>query len=134
VPEEKELIQAKPQTAQRQPNESDSKPRQNNTGLPDKLKAGIESLSGMSLDHVKVHYNSAQPAQLNALAYAQGSDIHVAPGQEQHLPHEAWHLVEQSQGRVQPTMQLNDGVAVNDYVSLKREADLMGSKALAAAR
>jgi hypothetical protein len=44
------------------------------------------------------------------------------------------HLVQQSQGMVQPTMQLKDGVAVNDYVSLKREADLMGSKALAAAR
>jgi hypothetical protein len=33
----------------------------------------------MSMDHVK-YYNSSQPAQLNALAYAQGSDIHVAPG------------------------------------------------------
>jgi hypothetical protein len=50
----------------------------------------------MSMDHVKVHYNSSQPAQLNALAYAQGSDIHVAPGQEQHLPHEAWHVVQQA--------------------------------------
>ena len=130
VPEEKELIQAKPQTAQRQPNESDSKPRQNNTGLPDKLKAGIESLSGMSLDHVKVHYNSAQPAQLNALAYAQGSDIHVAPGQEQHLPHEAWHIVQQAQGRVQPTMQMKDGVAINDDAGLEREATRMGEAAL----
>ena len=37
------------------------------------------------MDHVKVHYNSSQPAQLNALAYAQGSDIHIGPGQEKHL-------------------------------------------------
>jgi hypothetical protein len=29
---------------------------------------------------MKVHFNSAKPAQLNAHAYAQGSDIHVAPG------------------------------------------------------
>jgi hypothetical protein len=65
----------------------------NRTGLPDGLKAGIESLSGMSMDHVKVHYNSPQPAQLNALAYAQGADIHVAPGEQHHLPHEAWHVV-----------------------------------------
>ena len=57
-------------------------PKPNNTGLPDNLKSGIESLSGMSMDHVKVHYNSSQPAQLNAHAYAQGSEIHVAPGQE----------------------------------------------------
>ncbi len=85
----------------------------NNTGLPDNLKFGIENLSGMSMDNVKVHYNSVQPAQLNALAYAQGSDIHVAPGQEQHLPHEAWHVVQQAQDRVKPTMQMKEGVPVN---------------------
>jgi len=102
----------------------------NNTGLPDNLKSGIESLSGLSMDSVRVHYNSSQPAQLNALAYAQGTDIHVAPGQEQHLPHEAWHVVQQAQGRVQPTMQMKDGVPVNDDQGLEREADVMGEKAL----
>jgi len=76
------------------------------TGLPDGLRAGIETLSGLPMDDVKVHYNSSQPAQLNALAYAQGRDIHLAPGQEQHLPHEAWHVVQQAQGRVQPTTQM----------------------------
>lgn len=100
------------------------------SGLPDTLKSGIESLSGMSMDHVKVHYNSSRPAQLNALAYAQGSDIHVAPGQEKHLPHEAWHVVQQAQGRVRPTMQMQAGVAVNDDTRLEREADGMGARAL----
>jgi len=85
-PEEEELLQGKFAPVQRAEPESDREPRANDTGLPDKLKSGIESFSGMSLDNVKVHYNSAQPAQLNAQAYAQGSDIHVAPGQEQHLP------------------------------------------------
>ncbi|MGQ3215170.1 eCIS core domain-containing protein [Shinella sp.] len=76
----------------------------NNTGLPDNLKSGVESLSGMSLDNVRVHYNSSKPAQLNAHAYAQGSEIHLAPGQERHVPHEAWHVVQQRQGRVKPTL------------------------------
>ena len=107
---------------------SSAKP--NNTGLPDNLKSGIESLSGLSMDSVRVHYNSSQPAQLNALAYAQGTDIHVAPGQEQHLPHEAWHVVQQAQGRVQPTMQMKDGVPINDDKGLEHEADVMGAKAL----
>ncbi|MBP1202738.1 hypothetical protein JOD97_000752 [Duganella sp. 1411] len=106
--------------------------RPNNTGLPDNLKAGIENLSGMSMDHVKVHYNSSQPAQLNAHAYAQGSDIHVAPGQERHVPHEAWHVVQQAQGRVKPTLQMKGGVPLNDNTGLEIEADLMGEKALAA--
>ena len=107
--------------------------RPNQTGLPDGLKSGIESLSGISMDSVNVHYNSSQPAQLNALAYTQGSDIHVAPGQEHHLPHEAWHVVQQAQGRVQPTMQMKDGVPVNDDEGLEHEADVMGAKALAPA-
>ncbi|WP_424103109.1 DUF4157 domain-containing protein [Moorena producens] len=103
--------------------------KQNNTGeLPDNLKAGVENLSGMSMDDVRVHYNSSKPAQLNALAYTQGTDIHVGPGQERHLPHEAWHVVQQKQGRVQPTMQLQ-GMAVNDNSALEREADIRGKQA-----
>jgi len=101
----------------------------NSTGLPDKLKNGIESLSGLSMDSVKVHYNSAKPQQLNALAYAQYTDIHVGAGQEQHLPHEAWHVVQQAQGRVKPTMQMKGGVSVNDDKGLEQEADINGRKA-----
>ena len=148
VPEEEELLQGKFEPVQRVDDEDEliqgkfapgPKPAQiasnparqeNRTGMPDHLKSGIETLSGLSMDHVRVHYNSSQPAQLNALAYAQGTDIHVAPGQEQHLPHEAWHVVQQAQGRVQPTMQMKDGVPVNDDQGLEREADAMGAKAL----
>lgn len=100
----------------------------NRTGMPDKLKSGIESLSGMAMDNVRVHYNSPKPTQLQALAYAQGTDIHLAPGQERHLPHEAWHVVQQAQGRVKPTMSLG-GVQINDSKSLEAEADTMGDKA-----
>lgn len=132
VEEDDEPLQAKSvtETAQREAADAAETPKPNNTGLPDQLKSGIESLSGMSMDHVKVHYNSAQPAQLNAHAYAQGSEIHVAPGQERHLPHEAWHVVQQVQGRVKPTMQMKAGVPVNDDAGLEAEADVMGAKAL----
>ncbi len=101
---------------------------ENKTGLSDNLKNGLENLSGMSMDDVKVHYNSPKPAQLRALAYTQGVDIHLAPGQEQHLPHEAWHVVQQKQGRVRPTVQMK-GMGVNDDTRLEREADEMGGKA-----
>jgi hypothetical protein len=103
--------------------------RPNRTGLPDGLKAGIESLSGVSMDAVRVHHNSSKPAEVNALAYAQGSDIHLGPGQERHLPHEAWHVVQQAQGRVRPTMQMKDGIQVNDDHGLEHEADVMGERA-----
>lgn len=104
--------------------------QENKTGLPDNLKSGVENLSGHSLDDVKVHYNSSQPASLQAHAYAQGTDIHVAPGQEKHLPHETWHVVQQKQGRVQPTRQLKGATNINDDQSLEKEADVMGLQAL----
>jgi hypothetical protein len=104
----------------------------NDTGLPDSLKSGVEKLSGYSMDDVRVTYNSDKPAQLSAHAYAQGTDIHVAPGQEKHLPHEAWHVAQQKQGRVEATTQLKESVPINDDVALEKEADVMGAKALEA--
>jgi hypothetical protein len=105
--------------------------KENNTGMPDLLKNGIEQLSGYAMDDVKVHYNSDKPAQLEALAYAQGTDIHIGAGQENHLAHEAWHVVQQKQGRVQATMQMKMGVPVNDDPGLEQEADVKGAQALA---
>jgi hypothetical protein len=108
----------------------DSNATANRTGLPDSLRYGVENMSGVSLDGVKVHYNSSKPAHLQALAYTQGADIHVGPGQERHLPHEAWHVVQQRQGRVRPTTQVG-GAQVNDDAGLEGEADVMGARAIA---
>ena len=103
--------------------------KKNETGLPDNLKAGVESLSGFSMDDVRVYYNSSKPATVQALAYTQGTDIHVAPGQEKCLPHEAWHVAQQMAGRVSPTTIIN-GMPVNDNAGLEHEADVMGEKAV----
>jgi len=137
--EEEEPLQGKFETAQLKTNtgKGESLPgkpdsaqlKANDTGLPDNLKSGVENLSGHSLEDVKVHYNSSKPAQVQAHAYAQGTDIHIAPGQEKHLPHEAWHVAQQKQGRVKPTVQ-KQGIAINDNAGLEKEADVMGSKAL----
>lgn len=97
-------------------------------GLPLQLQDGIQQLSGTDISGVNVHYNSSAPAAVNAHAFAQGNDIHLASGQEQHLPHEAWHVVQQKQGRVSPTMSVA-GTPVNDDPGLEAEADVMGAKA-----
>ncbi len=81
------------------------------------------------MSDVRVHAGSPQPAQVGALAFAQGNDIHLAPGQERHLPHEAWHVVQQRQGRVQATVQAA-GVLINDNPGLEAEADRMGARAV----
>ncbi|WP_424103154.1 DUF4157 domain-containing protein [Moorena producens] len=105
------------------------KKAENKTGLSDRLKEGIESMSGYDLSGVRVNYNSPKPAQLNAHAYTQGQAIEVGPGQERHLPHEAWHVVQQMQGRVRPTMEVN-GVGVNDDRGLEQEAEVMGGRVI----
>jgi len=52
---------------------------ENSTGLLDDLKANLETMSGMSLDHVKVHYNSSKSAKLGAYAYVKISlDLRIA--------------------------------------------------------
>lgn len=134
--EEEELMQGKFATLQRVEEEEMLQGRfepvqqqRNDTGLPDNLKSGMEQLSGRSLDHVKVHYNSAKPAAVQAHAFAQGNEIHLASGQQRHLPHELGHVVQQMEGRVQPTTTV-EGVSVNDNPGLENEATLMGERAL----
>ncbi|MDQ0896327.1 MULTISPECIES: DUF4157 domain-containing protein [unclassified Paenibacillus] len=103
--------------------------KENKTGMPEQLKTGVENLSGIDLSDVRVHYGSDKPAQLQALAYAQGNEVHIGPGQEEHLPHEAWHIVQQRQGRVSPSLQVG-GTAINDDPELEREADEQGQRAI----
>jgi hypothetical protein len=125
--DEEELLQGKGLALQRM--QEEDAPLQGK-GLPAGLRAGVEQLSGTDLSDVRVHRGSDRPAQVGAAAYAQGSDIHLAAGQEQHLPHEAWHVAQQKQGRVQATIQAA-GVPVNDNPVLEAEADRMGAQAQA---
>ncbi|WP_216595326.1 eCIS core domain-containing protein [Chromobacterium subtsugae] len=104
--------------------------RLNQTGLPERLKAGVEYLSGYAMDDVRVHYNSGRPTQLKASAFAQGMEIHIAPGQESLLPHEVWHVVQNLQKRVHVRGVERSGEQVNDDKSLEMEADEMGERSL----
>ena len=98
--------------------------------IPEPLKSNMEKLGGVDLSDVKVHRNSDKPGQVDALAYAQGSNIFLAPGQEKHLGHEAWHTVQQKQGRVKPNKMFKRNTSINDDPKLEREADEMASRAM----
>ena len=111
--------------------------------LPNTLRNGLEGLSGIDLTSLRVHRESPNPILYNALAYTRGTDIYLGPGQSQHLPHEAWHAVQQLQGRVAPLRTMpstpaasalnlstkGQAVTLNDDISLEKEADVMGEKA-----
>ena len=99
----------------------------NQTGIPAQLKERLEQSSGLSLDDVRVHYNSELPAKLDALAYTQGNQVEIGPGQERHLPHELGHVVQQKLGAVRANAMHASGVAMNTDVGLERQADEIGA-------
>ncbi len=108
-----------------------------NTGIPDNVQAKMESALNTSFSDVKVHANSSKATDVGALAYTQGTDVHFAPGQyspgtssgQKLLGHELTHVVQQSEGRVEPTGEVA-GMPLNDNPALEKEADILGAKAV----
>lgn len=109
---------------------------ENRTGIPDAVKQRMEDSFGTDFSDVHVHPDSSKAPEVGALAYTQGTDIHFAPGQfkpetsagQQLLGHELAHVVQQAEGRVQPTTEIG-GMPVNDDAALEHEADVLGAKA-----
>ncbi|HWI66354.1 MAG TPA: DUF4157 domain-containing protein [Symbiobacteriaceae bacterium] len=102
--------------------------------------APMERTLGADLSDVRIHPSSSKASEVGALAYTQGSEVHFAPGQfnpesrsgRQLLGHELAHVVQQREGRVQPSTQLK-GLPLNDDPQLEKEADALGTKAAQAA-
>lgn len=103
--------------------------RVNNTGVPDPLLQKMEHLSGIDLSAVRVYYNSQKPAQIGALAYAEGTNIFIGPEQEEHLEHELWHVVQQLLGRAKVTDEVG-GKKVDKRKSMEQEATDQANKSV----
>jgi len=110
----------------------------NNTGMPEDIQAKMESALNTGFSGVKIHPNSQKATDLGALAYTQGNDIYFAPGKyepgsragQELLGHELAHVVQQREGRVKTTLQMQ-GVSINDDPALEKEADIQGQAAAA---
>jgi outer membrane protein OmpA-like peptidoglycan-associated protein len=85
---------------------------------------------------VNLHTESEQASQMGALAYAQGNDVHFAPGQynpssqsgQELIGHELAHVVQQRNGRV-GVQAKERGIPLNQDSGLESEADAMGKLA-----
>jgi hypothetical protein len=100
--------------------------------LPEQLRWVLEQLSGYDLSDVRVYRDSPWPARVSARAFTLGSDVHLSSGAEEALEHQAWHVVQQKQGRVRAigTVSLDVGVVgLNGEETLEREAEAMGRMA-----
>ena len=111
----------------------------NDTGtklMAPNVQARMESAFGEDFSNVGIHTNSSRASGMRAKAFAQGDDVHFAPGQynpesregQALLGHELTHVVQQRRGRVHPTTQAK-GLAVIDDEGLEHEADEMGERA-----
>lgn len=112
---------------------SDAQREQNVTGMPVAVRAKLELALGADFSGVRVHYDSRLPAELGATAFAQGQNIHVAPGNwapettrgQEILAHELTHVIQQRAKRVVPTAEMN-GIKLNNEAVLEAEADTAG--------
>lgn len=103
--------------------------------MPGDVQAKMEHAFDADFSAVRIH-EGPQAASLGAHAFAQGTDIHFAPGQydpgsqrgQELLGHELAHVVQQAQGRVDTTRQAH-GAPINDEPGLETEADAMGARA-----
>jgi Domain of unknown function (DUF4157) len=103
--------------------------------LPTDVRAKMEAAMNADFSAVRIH-EGPQASAMGALAYTQGTDLYFAPGQydpqssrgQELLGHELAHVVQQSQGRVNATVQAH-GAGINEDSGLEAEADQMGAKA-----
>lgn len=106
---------------------------ENDSEVPSATSSGENFKKDLS--SVSVYNNSQKALDLGARAFAQGSDIHFAPGElntesEEGLSvlgHEVHHTVQQKSNKVQANTSVN-GTPVNDDKGLEKEADQYGSQ------
>jgi hypothetical protein len=104
------------------------------TGMPGAVQAKMETAFGADFSDVRIH-EGGRAGALGAVAYAQGNDIHFAPGKydphsqggQELLGHELTHVVQQRTGRVE--MPQGKGAPINASPSLEAEADELGARA-----
>jgi hypothetical protein len=117
------------------PGASVAAPPGSGSAMPGPLQQKMEGAFQADFSSVRVHQGD-QASGLGALAYAQGSDLHFAPGQYQPdtqsgqalIGHELAHVVQQSQGRVAAPVQAKGAPVVSDQ-GLEAEADRAGQAA-----
>ncbi|MFN8395193.1 MAG: DUF4157 domain-containing protein [Bacteroidia bacterium] len=89
-------------------------------GIPDSVAAQMQTVFSIDVSSVNIVQNSSAATSAGALAFAAGNTIHFAPGQfspttpqgQQLLGHELAHIVQQQQGRVTASGEMN-GMAIN---------------------
>jgi Domain of unknown function (DUF4157) len=104
--------------------------------LPIRTQQQMQRAFNHDFSDVRV-FESPRAANLDALAFAQGNQLHFQPGQydpwspqgQALLGHELAHVVQQRSGQVRASTMTPQGEGINDDVELEREAQEAGQRA-----
>lgn len=110
--------------------------QESSSKMPEEVQAKMENSFGQDFSDVNIHDNSAKAEDMGAKAFAQGKDVHFAPGEfqpntkqgQELIGHELTHVVQQKEGKVQGG-DVNGKDMVNQDPSLEKEADDAGKLA-----
>jgi len=102
--------------------------------LPSPVQEQMETAFGVDFSAVRIHEGAAA-TQVGARAFAQGTDLHFAPGEydptslagQELIGHELAHVVQQRDGRVSAAQGKGGDLAADD--GLEAEADRAGARA-----
>jgi hypothetical protein len=75
--------------------------------LPEEVQTKMENSFGQNFSNVNIHKDSSSAKDINAKAYAQGTDIHFAPGEynphskegQELIGHELTHVCSRDRGK-----------------------------------
>lgn len=112
-------------------------PETSSVELPKDVQSKMENSFGHDFSDVKLHKDSSQAQDVNAKAYAQGNEIHFAPGEynpssksgQELIGHELTHVVQQKKGKVGQGEIHGSGMEINQDKALEQEADTLGKLA-----
>lgn len=95
---------------------------ENGTALSSVEQANYENRFALPMDDVRVYHKSDLPSKFDAGAITYGTDIYIAPGQEELLSHEMTHVAQQKLGQVKPT-DIENQLPISRESSLENNAD-----------
>lgn len=94
----------------------------NGTPLSSVEQTNYENRFALPMDDVRVYHNSDVPSKFDAGAITYGTDIYIAPGQDELLSHEMTHVAQQKLGQAKPT-DIENQLPISRESSLENNAD-----------
>lgn len=96
------------------------------TEIPVQLKTRTEDSTRVPFNYVRANYNSDKPAKLDTLAYTNGNQVGISPGQKRYSAYDLRNAMQQKLNAVRASVRYEGNEAINTDVELERQSDVSG--------